>query len=187
MSSSAGERKSVKRAISRFIPITTWLSESSPRADIVAGIASGWTACARGNGIRGDCRSTAANGFVRRHGGDVCLCDLWHLPPTSGHFHFFFCGHAGSPGDSYCPGRFGTLRDTGNRHHDRGRLYLSCGRPAQIGFGLGVHLQTRSQRLCLWPGAHHHGETRTQADGDPRGPGQFLSPGMACVRPRCPR
>ena len=39
MSSSAGERKSVKRAISRFIPITTWLSESSPRADIVAGIA----------------------------------------------------------------------------------------------------------------------------------------------------
>ena len=39
MSSSAGERKSVKRAISRFIPITTWLSESSPRADIVAGVA----------------------------------------------------------------------------------------------------------------------------------------------------
>jgi sulfate permease, SulP family len=39
MSSSADERRSVKRAISRFIPITTWLSESSPRADIVAGIA----------------------------------------------------------------------------------------------------------------------------------------------------
>ena len=39
MSSSAGEIKSVKQAISRFIPITTWLSESSPRADIVAGIA----------------------------------------------------------------------------------------------------------------------------------------------------
>ena len=30
---------SAKRAISRFIPITTWLSECSPRADIVAGIA----------------------------------------------------------------------------------------------------------------------------------------------------
>ena len=39
MSSSEGERKSVKRAISRFIPITTWLPESSPRADMVAGIA----------------------------------------------------------------------------------------------------------------------------------------------------
>jgi SulP family sulfate permease len=39
VSSSEGERKSVKRAISRFIPITTWLPESSPRADIVAGIA----------------------------------------------------------------------------------------------------------------------------------------------------
>jgi sulfate permease, SulP family len=39
MSSSADERTSVKRAINRFIPITTWLSESSPRADIVAGIA----------------------------------------------------------------------------------------------------------------------------------------------------
>jgi sulfate permease, SulP family len=39
MSSSADERRSVKRAISRFVPITTWLSESSPRADIVAGVA----------------------------------------------------------------------------------------------------------------------------------------------------
>src|SRR5580704_2750009 len=39
MSSSADERKSVRQAISRFIPITTCLSECSPRADIVAGIA----------------------------------------------------------------------------------------------------------------------------------------------------
>jgi len=39
MSSSADERRSVRQAISRFIPITTWLSESSPRADIVAGVA----------------------------------------------------------------------------------------------------------------------------------------------------
>jgi SulP family sulfate permease len=39
VSSSADERKSVRRAISRFIPITAWLSESSPRADIVAGVA----------------------------------------------------------------------------------------------------------------------------------------------------
>src|SRR5271170_3114854 len=39
MSSSADERKSVRQAISRFIPITTWLSECSPRADIVAGVA----------------------------------------------------------------------------------------------------------------------------------------------------
>jgi SulP family sulfate permease len=39
VSSSADERKSVRRAISRFIPITAWLSESSPRVDIVAGVA----------------------------------------------------------------------------------------------------------------------------------------------------
>ncbi len=39
MSSSTDKRMSAKRAISRFIPITTWLSECSPRADIVAGIA----------------------------------------------------------------------------------------------------------------------------------------------------
>ena len=39
MSSSADERRSVRQAISRFIPITTWLYESSPRADIVAGVA----------------------------------------------------------------------------------------------------------------------------------------------------
>ena len=39
MSSSADERKSARQAIFRFIPITTWLPESSPRADIVAGVA----------------------------------------------------------------------------------------------------------------------------------------------------
>jgi SulP family sulfate permease len=39
MSCSADERKSIRQAISRFIPITNWLSECSPWADIVAGIA----------------------------------------------------------------------------------------------------------------------------------------------------
>ena len=39
MTSPDEERKSIKQAISRFIPISSWLSECSPRADIVAGIA----------------------------------------------------------------------------------------------------------------------------------------------------
>jgi hypothetical protein len=73
----------------------------------------GWTACARRNGIRGDCRSTSANGFVRCNGGNVRLRDLWRLPPASGHVHFLVRRYAGGTRCSDCVGGFSPLRYRG--------------------------------------------------------------------------
>ena len=103
-SSSTDKRMSAKRAISRFIPITTWLSECSPRADIVAGIALAGLLVPEGMAYAGIAGVPPQMGLYAAMVGMFVYAIFGTSRQLSGHFHFFFRSHAGGPGGSDCLG-----------------------------------------------------------------------------------
>jgi hypothetical protein len=148
---SQGGSVSTRQTISKYLPILSWISQSSPRADIIAGIAVAGLLVPEGMAYAGIAGVPPQMGLYAAMQGMF----VYALFGTSRQLAVTSTSSSAallalrSSANGY--GGFRPIYCSGIRRRYCRGTYLFTGRHTQIGDGFRVHFQTCPQRLRILP------------------------------------